>query len=529
MDTEAPWPPFLDLWDFKDVTYVPEEPSDKKPQSSETVDPQQEAQSGWTSERKIAFCKVLQEAIDANPNDVSVLYSSGDGDNGPNSAQREKDKKSILRSASGNSMRETPEVFSADGKRVNGLAGILRYGNTTVYIHSRFDKSGETNADAAAEERSAYADRFLSYVLRRISVPAALQNRLAPTSGNDLVSLLLPRLFLEKLESAFTKGFYRRYQTVEYNDSRVRGHIDVARHIRLNPTSNGRVAYSTREYTVDNPLNHLILAAYGVLRRRYSAQLDAYLQSSPTLRRPITALESELGWEDISPAALRRLVSSADTPVTHPMLRDYETLRKMALQIIRSEGKNPFLRSGEDGGSVSGILVPMSRVWERMLESKLSGILPGGGQRSFRILDGRREIIPDLYEPGTGAVFDAKYKDGWENSYGNELKGNAWDSYVREDVFQILSYMYVLRCGIGGVIHPWTGGGDAEPKQFCVSEFLPEPKPRFLLLPFAIPNGKTDQQDYDHNMDKTAGALEKYIRNVIDTAKTEKSAEKKSK
>jgi len=503
-------PRYLDLWDYKSVNWCPEKPP---------VD------DGWEEQKKNEFCKELQKAINANPDDILLLYSSGDDGNIPDIVQREKDKKSLLRSSSG-----TPELFSKnadvsdEGLRVNGLAGILHFQNTTVYIHSRFDHSKENSSIAKAGDKSVYADRFLSYILRHIGIPAVLMHRCAPTSGNDLISLLLPRLFLKQLTNAFSQGFYRQYQTVEYNGCRVRGHIDVARHIRLNPMKNGRIAYSAREYTVDNPLNHLILAAYGVLRRSYSAQLDTYLQNEPELSRPIAMLETQLGREDISPTSLRRLIAEAKDPVTHPMLRDYEALRKMAMQILRFEGKNPFLHSeGDDGGSVSGILVSMPRVWERMLESRLSTILSDIGQQSFHILENRREIIPDLLSRSTGAVFDAKYKESWERVYQKELEKDAeggqinWGYQgVREDVFQILSYMYVLNCRIGGVIHPWTDKRQYEAKSFQVSNALSNHN--FILLPFAIPSGEMDQQSYDDLMDESAKKLEKWIRDILETS-----------
>ncbi len=44
----------------------------------------------------------------------------------------------------------------------------------------------------------------------------------------------------------------------EYNDSNIRGTIDVSRHLRFNYPANGRIAYRTREFSYDNYVTQLI-------------------------------------------------------------------------------------------------------------------------------------------------------------------------------------------------------------------------------------------------------------------------------
>ena len=59
----------------------------------------------------------------------------------------------------------------------------------------------------------------------------------------------------------FHPSYYRQYRTFQYNDPHPRGWLDVARHLRLNPMNNGKCAYAAREYTLDNPVDRLILLA----------------------------------------------------------------------------------------------------------------------------------------------------------------------------------------------------------------------------------------------------------------------------
>lgn len=79
--------------------------------------------------------------------------------------------------------------------------------------------------------------------------------------------MILAIIFAIQIARAYRKGIYRRYRTYENNDSKLKGRIDVARHIRLNPIFNGNIAYSSREYTADNDMNRMILTAYTSLQK----------------------------------------------------------------------------------------------------------------------------------------------------------------------------------------------------------------------------------------------------------------------
>ncbi len=80
--------------------------------------------------------------------------------------------------------------------------------------------------------------------------------------------MILAIIFAIQIARAYRKGIYRRYRTYENNDSKLKGRIDVARHIRLNPIFNGNIAYSSREYTADNDMNRMIPTAYTSLQKR---------------------------------------------------------------------------------------------------------------------------------------------------------------------------------------------------------------------------------------------------------------------
>ena len=469
-------PDRIDLWDYSAVAWRPGE---------------KEADRDG-NEALVQFCKDLQDAINR---DDSAIFRLDTGVVEDDSDDDEEDKKKT-------------SVFIDEGKRVNKYAGILAFQGKTVVIHSRFDHSRK--------------DYFLSYALRRLwpSIPAKGSDKLAPPAAAGTMELLLPRVFLETLASACDVGLYRQYQTVLYNDSSPRGRIDIARHIRLNPMENGRVAYSSRVYTIDNPINRLILAAYATLRGKCGGEVERLLRSNSRLRQPVQALSEQLGSVDLSPASIRQLIHQADAPITHPMHRRYETLRRMSIMILRAEGMDLFSRTEL---RAAGILIPMDRVWERLLESLFpEGVLTA--QKKFDILQGGRVLKPDLLLPG--AVFDGKYRLPWTRTYddikkhydpNNGLRPWRRDG-IRADVFQVLSYMYVFRCSTGGVIFPWPGDDpELEPLRVYISKYsaqIPEDRrgeEDFWLMPFPIPTEAASQAEFDRRMEENGNNFAKWM------------------
>ena len=77
-------------------------------------------------------------------------------------------------------------------------------------------------------------------------------------SPEDKLYQLLVYLFPKYLQVALRKGLYKEYQRFSHNDSHVKGVIDVGNHLKKNLPFTGNIAYTTREFTYDNPLMQLI-------------------------------------------------------------------------------------------------------------------------------------------------------------------------------------------------------------------------------------------------------------------------------
>ena len=132
-----------------------------------------------------------------------------------------------------------------DGKELctNSIVGFVGRNKTHLSIHSRFAKDGEE-------------DYFLHYMLQKVAKINLFS--LQHTMDEDSVFDFLVYLFPMYLKKAINQGVYKKYINRKCNDANVRGTIDINRHIRFNEPFNGKVAYTTREYSYDNEVTQLI-------------------------------------------------------------------------------------------------------------------------------------------------------------------------------------------------------------------------------------------------------------------------------
>ena len=123
------------------------------------------------------------------------------------------------------------------------ILGFVGCENMRLKISSRFDKDSAN-------------DYFVLYMLSKVLSINVFDWKFG-TEDEDVLDFLI-HLFPYYLNDALRFGIYKEYQSYEYNDANIRGRIDITRHIRQNIPFTGRVAYQTREYTLDNNLTELI-------------------------------------------------------------------------------------------------------------------------------------------------------------------------------------------------------------------------------------------------------------------------------
>lgn len=290
----------------------------------------------------------------------------------------------------------------------------------TVQIQSRMDVD---------EKKGMGKPYFLSTMLLKNKIN--FNNDNVPSGEEEIMDYLLLFWFKNQLQEAFLKGFYRTYRRFENNDNRLKGCIDIARHIRLNMgQDNGKIAYSYRENTVNNYLNHLIIAAYEHLKKKYYDIVVDNFDNNMELKSIIDNLRTEIGYSEYGSY---QLIMKNLQSIAHPYYTEYEALRKTCLRILRDEGLSLFDGDGDD---IEGILFYLPDLWEEYLQENIENEALGVDGINLKAQDNKtifgflkdtnknkweykQDTRPDyvFYDVDTPFfILDAKFKPIWANT-----------------------------------------------------------------------------------------------------------------
>lgn len=306
------------------------------------------------------------------------------------------------------------------------IMGFIGIGNLQVKIQSRFDDGHD--------------DYLLHYMLQKV-----LSFNLFDLSHNneqedvfDFVMFMFP-YFLKK---ALRQGIYREYQNHKYNNSNVKGIIDLGRHIAHNVPFVGNVAYSTREYCQDNTMTELIRHTIEFMKKKKygKAVLDIDKETIDNVKQIIEQTPTYNENERNS------IISKNLRMKCHPFYTEYSPLRSLCLQILRMEE----LKYGENDDEVCGILFDGAWLWEEYVNTILQkyGFVHPENKRSkggiYLFEDKSGVRYPDFYNKEI--VLDAKYKR--LGSYEDVAKVG------RDDIHQVIAYVNALNAKRGGFVSP---------------------------------------------------------------------------
>lgn len=329
-------------------------------------------------------------------------------------------------------------IISIVGNRftTGNIMGFVGCGNTELTIRSRFSqKEGH--------------DWFMQYMLQKVFAINVfnLKHGQGTDSALNITALMLPH-FLQK---ALSQGVYREYTRKEYNDSRVRGAINISVHIKQNyPFKNGKISYTTREYVYDNSITQLIRHTIEFLKadRMTWEILYANKETQENIKQIINATPS------YRKSDLRKVLLSNAKPKIHPYYSEYRPLQKLCLQILRREK----LSYGESSNRVYGILFDGAWLWEEYLATtmKKAGFAhpenkTGEGKIfPFKNKD-RYARYPDFIHKNV--IADAKYKYLLKDG---DASNKVYENVYRDDLNQMISYMYITSSQKGIFISPTT-------------------------------------------------------------------------
>lgn len=293
------------------------------------------------------------------------------------------------------------------------LMGFVGVNDTQVSITSRFAKGKE--------------DYFLHYMLIKVFSPNIfdLKHDTSKDAAFDFLLYLFPRYFNE----AMKQGVFKMYRTLERNDSKINGTIDISRHIRSNIPFKGTIAYHTREFSFDNPVTQLI---------RHTIE---YLKTSPIGRSLLTGKETlnnvRIIIDNTSSYCTSercKVIASNRKTLHHPYFTKYSVLQKLCISILQHEE----LKYGSDKDKIHGILFNGAWLWEEYLNTlfKPIGITHAQNKaenHKIYLFEGNKYVrYPDFFTENR-IVIDAKYKH----------LGHT--DIARDDIHQITTYLHVLK------------------------------------------------------------------------------------
>lgn len=209
----------------------------------------------------------------------------------------------------------------------------------------------------------------------------------------------------------------------------------------------GKIAYNTREQSYDNPVTQLVRHTIEVIRNKpgYGSLLTVNPEVAAAVRQIELATPSFVRKDLVS------VVNANHRPCSHPLLTEYLPLQQLCLKILRNEDEGLRFTTTDD--DVYGVLFDVAYLWEEYLATFLEPLgieHPRNREREGVIYTAKDKLFanyPDFYrkasdEPSADLVLDAKYK--------------PYESYQpsKEDIFQLLRYMYVLRAPQAMLLSP---------------------------------------------------------------------------
>ena len=308
--------------------------------------------------------------------------------------------------------------------KTGNVIGFLGYGQERLTISSRFSVKGD--------------DYFLHYLLQKV-LHINLTSLDVGLSPEDKLYQLLIYLFPKYLQAALRKGLYKEYQRFFHNDSHVKGVVDVGNHLKKNLPFIGNIAYTTREFTYDNPIMQLIRHTIEYIKTQKS--FGVMLNSDRETIAEITRVTPAYKLADRA----KIIRGNKSKPIRHAYFHEYRKLQELCLLILNQEKHG----LGYQDQKIHGILFDVAWLWEEYVHTLLPKdfIHPRNKDKTDGISvfsSQERKVYPDFYQEELKIVLDAKYK---------KLE-KAEKEINREDLFQLISYSYILKAEKAGLVFP---------------------------------------------------------------------------
>lgn len=307
--------------------------------------------------------------------------------------------------------------------QTGNVMGFIGYDDEKLIIESRFSNNEE--------------DFFFQYLLTKVLDFPNIVDLPTTINNDEKIVSYMDFLFPFYLKAATRKGLFKQYERHEYNDSNIKGQINVPRHIKINTPFIGKVAYSKREFSYDNNLNELI---------RHTIE---FLKTKPYGYKILNKADDEVKQivdvtKNYSIQNRNKVINdNLKHPIVHAYFKEYRTLQQLCLMILQNKRHG----LGQGKKKIYGILFDGSWLWEEYINKLI-------GEYFYHPMNKAGKGVQWLFSNNTGKVYpdfisknakyriiaDAKYKPA--NNIGNK------------DYLQVLAYMFRFDSKKGYFIYP---------------------------------------------------------------------------
>lgn len=311
--------------------------------------------------------------------------------------------------------------------RSGNVMGFIGYGSERLILSSRFCINDN--------------DFFLQYLLDKVVDIPNIVNLDTDAHQEHKIFDLVIFLFPHFLKQAMRKGVFKKYVQNNYNNENAKGSIDIPRHININIPFIGKIAYSQREFSLDNALTELVRHTIEYIKRKPFGQ--TLLNKVKDEVKLVIAATPTYEYYDKQ----KILYLNVKKKVRHAYFKEYLALQKLCILILQ----NQKYQIGTGFREIYGILFDGAWLWEEYVNTLIGDYFyhptnktGGGAQWLFNGPLGLTGLIyPDFIGKDNRIIADAKYK--------------PMENIGNRDYQQILSYMFRFDANTGYYLYPESG------------------------------------------------------------------------
>ena len=246
----------------------------------------------------------------------------------------------------------------------------------------------------------------------------------------DFLTPFLVVQFLQLLKRITRKGLKKSYYTVEENlNSRIKGKIQLAKHLKQNVFKNKLTAHVCRyeEFGMDSLENRFLKKVLQFIISFKNTHSNYFAGNDESIRELITYCSShfELISEELDVENLKKLT-------TNPFFKEYEEAIRIGKQILKRFSYN-ITETTQQKVAIPPFWIDMPKLFELYVYKKLQEQFGSRGEVHYHFTGDYTELDFLLNTPEYKMVIDAKYKTVYE------------DSRVIDDIRQVSAYARLER------------------------------------------------------------------------------------